>query len=159
MRVATFACVLALIVSPTFGQELNMVCWNQGGSESRLSVPTSEVGKSQASFAPVQFNVNRAAVPGTIFVNDKNDGVCEVAVDSGFILTKEVRSEYSPNGSWTEGSDNKSQPAQVIEIQKSVSVVPTQISLRKIHINVKKVGGSAKGGTVTLIFFVSYKPD
>jgi hypothetical protein len=111
-------------------------------------VQTLPSGEGQASSQKVQFNVNKDAAPGTVFVNEKNDGLVKVIVTSNHIITGGW-AVTAIDGSFTDGSTN------VNEINESVAVATTPRSNKEMWFLVKRIG--SKKGNVTMTFFVQYK--
>ncbi|WP_347905972.1 hypothetical protein [Pseudomonas purpurea] len=106
-------------------------------------------GIGHASSHKVQFNVNKDAVPGTIFVNEHNDGVCIATISSNHIII-DGGYVFSPEGSSTD--DAGTQPN---DINQSVNVSWVRTSIKEITFSVTRIGTYA--GNITLIFFVRYE--
>lgn len=106
-------------------------------------------GIGHASSHKVQFNINKEAVPGTIFVNEHNDGICIAAITSNHII-KSGGYVFAPEGSSTD--DFNTQPN---DINQCVNVSWVLTSNKEMTFSVRRVGTLA--GNVTLIFFVTYE--
>jgi hypothetical protein len=111
-------------------------------------VQTLPNGDGQASSQAVQFNVNKAATPGTVFVNERNEGLVKAIVTSNHIITGGW-AVVAIDGSFTDGSEEAN------KINGSVAVATTRRSNKEIWFLVKRVG--SKKGNVTMTFFVQYK--
>ncbi|WP_223535636.1 hypothetical protein [Pseudomonas sp. GL-B-16] len=133
---------------------ITLSCHNTPGGNHILTVPfmynqTTSDGIGHASSHKVQFNINKAAAAGTIFVDEHNDGVCIATITSNHII-KSGGMVFAPEGSSTD--DNSSNPS---DINQSVKVTWVPTSNKEITFSVHRVG-SLKGN-VTLIFFVTYE--
>ncbi|HEX3529271.1 MAG TPA: hypothetical protein VH988_19615 [Thermoanaerobaculia bacterium] len=105
-------------------------------------------GKGQASSQKVQFNVNKAAVQGTIFVDEKNNGICTATITSNHKVTRGW-AVFDPEGSFTDGSGKPS------DINSSVDVSESIVSNKEIVFSVFRKGNLS--GNVTMTFFVEYE--
>jgi hypothetical protein len=142
--------------------EILMECCNQGGGgDLRIVVPfkfsgTTPDGHGQASSAKVQFNVNKPAVRGTIFVDKRNDGICVAKITSRHRVTG-GHWVFNPEGSHTDNNDFGPQV-----INNCVSCIPEVTANNEVVFAVKHVDYfDGKNhvdyrGNVTLTFFVHY---
>ena len=133
---------------------ISMLCHNTPGQNHFLSVPfvytqTTADGLGHASSHKVQFNVNKDAVPGTIFVNKHNDGICTATITSNHII-KDGWVTFDPEGSSTDDSGTTPN-----DINQSVNVTRTLTSNKDITFSVHSIG--AHKGNITLTFFVTYE--
>lgn len=106
-------------------------------------------GYGQASSDPVQFNINKAATNGTIYVDGKNDGVVIATITSNHVL-KDARFSFVPGGSMTDGNNAKPN-----DIHDSVRITSTIISNKEVKFLIHRVGPDV--GNITLVFFVEYR--
>jgi hypothetical protein len=134
---------------------ISMLCHNSPGIPNyKLPVPfeykqTTPDGMGQASSHRVQFNINKEAVKGTIFVNEHNDGICVATITSNHIVV-DAGYVFIPEGSSTEGFAKKPH-----DVDKSVSVTWKQTTNKEVTFSVHRVGPEI--GNVTLVFFVRYQ--
>jgi hypothetical protein len=105
-------------------------------------------GKGQASSQKVQFNVNKPAVQGTIFVDEKNNGICTATITSNHKVNRGW-AEFDPEGSSTDGAGKPN------DINSSVEVVKSIVSNKEIVFSIVRKGNLS--GNVTMTFFVEYK--
>lgn len=115
---------------------------------------TRSDGVGQASSEKVQFNINKPAVRGTIFVNEKNDGVCIATIMSDHIVKKGWAS-FNPSGTFTDKFLETDQlPDKPDDIERRVSITQRILDNKTIQFNVKRTGADV--GNITLTFFVQY---
>ncbi len=105
-------------------------------------------GKGQASSQKVQFNVNKAAVKGTIFVDEKNNGICTATITSNHTVSRGW-AVFAPEGSSTDGGGKPD------DINSSVGVSENIVSNKEVVFSVFRKGNLA--GNVTMTFFVEYE--
>ena len=108
-----------------------------------------ELVGGQASSYRVQFNINKAAVDGTIFVDKNNFGIAKATIEGNFLLS-EGWAVLDPLGSNTIKLEKNNS-----SIEDAIEIKPHQLSNKEIIFTVKKIGESV--GSVTVIFFVRFK--
>ena len=101
--------------------------------------------KGRATSEPVQFNMNRAATAGTIFVNENNDGLCVAHTTSKRFAFTKAKVKISPGGS------------NPLNIDEAVKFDQGTILSdgRTVIFNVHRIDSTV--GNITLIFQVEYK--
>ena len=133
---------------------ITMHCHNTPNApDNTLTVPfeyhqTTPDGNGQASSHKVQFNINKNAAPGTIFVDKNNDGICIATITSNHIATG-AEVVFVPEGSFTEGFGKKPN-----EINESVDTFWELTSNKEVTFTIRSAGTDM--GNVTLRFFVYY---
>jgi hypothetical protein len=113
---------------------------------------TSADGLGQASSQKVQFNINKDATKGTIFVNEHNQGIVKATLSSNHRFTHGW-AVFNPEGSSTDPvPGTKSNPH---DIDRCVAVSAPLTGDKEMTFSVIRVGGLV--GSVTLTFFVQYR--
>jgi hypothetical protein len=155
------ASILGILLAPAAFAEptFSMNCYNN-----KFSVPvslygTDSGGKGKASSAVVQLNINTAVKPGTkvLFVNQNNQGVCEIEVSSGYRL-EGGEATIDPTNIYTDTeppSPDNAKPAPNTIKQYVTGLTPTSIAVNKVKFAIGRTTGKYVG-TINVTFFVNY---
>jgi hypothetical protein len=130
-------------------QEFTLTCLNPKINLKFTDKGINKGGQGEASSQPVQFNINIPGKGGAIFVNEKNNGICEATISAGYRLLS-GRHSFRPTGSWT----GNGEPPNAIN--KIVRVNFRKLGTREGVFEVSRTSNDLSGN-VTLVFFVEYE--
>jgi hypothetical protein len=147
IAVLTTACLVIATSAHAQPAKLKLECHNPSLHLNFDYNQLTSKGKGQASSQKVQFNIYKNPAPGTIFVNDVNNGICTATITSNHKVTRGW-AVFDPSGSYTENSTNPNL------INSSVTVSASITSNKDIVFSVARTGNHS--GNVTLTFFVEY---
>lgn len=115
------------------------------------SIRFTSVQGSQASTEPVQFNVNIPAGQGTIFVNEKNHGICTATISDGYQFT-------GGSGQIDPTQVSVSDPSKPVDLIDSVSVSTKILGNQKMLYEISSSDPTIHGN-LNILFIAKYKKD